>query len=336
MADEVIISPDSQYQHLHNDYEFNINVREPGMFDLTADGKKYKTATHYIYSKMMPTLTMSNFINYQLDGKTVRQKANGILFGKKVAGARKLASASELIILQTLREGYQARFNDHRKRFGDKLLGTGNEPIVYIPKESTFLEGDITVLGINSSGNGQNKLGSILETIREELLRDHKIRSRTDVNIPDMQRLYRLVIRKQLLMNQLSKGHLPSDYSLEGLYANSKNIDVNDKDMIEQQFNAEYPLHKQESYWVLYKRSKEGKSNRKLEAEKVGKEENLVPRQYWQRKERLKEKLRKEKKKAVSLHRFPRNLENPKKQKMRNVLTCLERLNKKERRKDVK
>lgn len=233
--DQAVISPDSLYRELHNDFLYNIEV----------DGKTYKTNTHFIYAAMMPDREMASFIGFQLDGATVRKKANGILFGKNVKGDRKLSQAAEYIIMKALEEGYRARFTSN-KWLRDKLIGTGAEPLVYTRDNYTYLPGDNTVLGLNTNNNGQNKLGLFLEVLRGNLRRT----SQTPVEkIHVIDRLFFIVKRRELLLESLTKGHFPIDYSIGGLYAAKKGITD-----ISEAFAMDYPGHIREMYWTMYQR----------------------------------------------------------------------------------
>lgn len=244
---QVIIAPtDSYYEQLHNDYQYPLEI----------DGKRYKSPTHFIYSSMMPNKQLADFITYQIDGKTVRNKANGILFGKKVKGDRKLAQASEIIMMKALEEGYRAAFNQPLLR--DKLLGMDNESIVYIRNTHTFLPGDVTVLGINESKNGQNKLGLLLERIREDIMKNIKARNKPPQELHEIDRLFFAIIRRQLLLKKLRAGHFPTDYTLKGLYMQSKNIS---EENFNSSFMDEYPASLRISYWNIYKRGIENKKH---------------------------------------------------------------------------
>jgi predicted NAD-dependent protein-ADP-ribosyltransferase YbiA (DUF1768 family) len=237
MASQVIISPDSYYSMLHNDYLHLLEV----------DGKRYKSPTHFIYAAMMPDKNTGDAMKYQLTGAAVRKKVTGYLFGKKVKGERKLANASEFIINKALYDGYKVLFNQPDLR--DKLLGTGNEGIVYIRDKHTFLPGDITVLGLNRAGNGQNKLGLILEGIRSDIRKDVIARQKPPQQLHQIDRLYFAILRRKLLLAELSKGHFPPAYTLKELYMASRNISPVDFGTI---FIAEHPGGVREGYWNIY------------------------------------------------------------------------------------
>lgn len=238
---QIIVSPQSQYQQLHNDF----------LYQLEIEGKRYKSVTHYIYAKMMPNQVMSNFTMLQIDGLTVRKKSNAILFGKKAKGDRKLPSASEYVIISALEEAYRARFRN--KDFRTKLIGTGQEGLVYTRDHPTFLPGDITVLGLNNNQNGQNKLGLLLEQIRKEFQQEQEAKVQI-IEVPEIDRLFQIIIRHQLLKEQLRLGHFPDNFSLESLFCSKERIPLI---KFEDSFIDKYPSYMRISYYQLYQRWRE-------------------------------------------------------------------------------
>jgi len=200
---------------------------------------------------MMPERNMANFVTYQLDGATVRKKSNAILFGKKAKGDRKLAQASEYIILKALEEGYKARLGDPKLR--SKLIGTGKEPLVYVRDDPTYLPGDVTVLGLNARGNGQNLLGILLEKLRTEVGKNVKAADMLQ-KIPDAERLFNIITRRDLLLEQLSLGHFPTDYSLESLFTRKEGIPLAS---FTEGFAQRYPPSLRSNYYILYERQRE-------------------------------------------------------------------------------
>lgn len=233
---QILITPTSFYSHLHNDYAHVLEI----------DGKKYKTPTHYIYSKMMPDKFLAYSIIQQLVPATVRKKATGILFGKKVKGGRKVAEASEMVMLQALREGYNSAFTGNIS-LRNKLLGTGNEGLIYSKYTHTFLEGDETVLGLNSNGNGQNKLGEILEELRSTIRKN--ISRPPEPVARQGDRLFFAIIRHKLLLNELRKGHFPADYTLRGLFQSLENVSNENYESV---FRSKYPDNIRIEYWAIF------------------------------------------------------------------------------------
>lgn len=238
-SSQAIISPDSYYAQLHNDYLHLLEI----------DGKRYKSPTHFIYASMMPNKNLANSMIYQLNGATVRKKANGILFGKKAKGDRKLPQAHEIIMVKALEEGYKAVFGQPELR--SKLLGTGTEGLVYNRTEHTFLPGDITVLGLNRAGNGQNKLGEILERIRGNLRQELLIRQKPNNQIHEVDRLFFAILRHKMLWDELNKGHFPIDYTLKGMFMASRNVS---EENFHSMFLSIYPAEMRLAYWSLYDR----------------------------------------------------------------------------------
>ncbi len=237
-SSQAVISPDSYYAQLHNDYLYLLEI----------DGKRYKSPTHYIYSSMMPNKNLANSMIYQLNATTARKKANGILFGKKAKGDRKLPQAHEIIMLKALEEAYKAVFGQPELRA--KLLGTGTEGLVYNRNDTTFLPGDLTVLGLNRSDNGQNKLGELLERIRGTIRQDTLLRQKPQ-QIHEVDRLFFAVIRHKMLWSELEKGNFPVDYTLKGMFMASRNIS---EENFHSMFMSIYPGEMRLAYWSLYDR----------------------------------------------------------------------------------
>jgi predicted NAD-dependent protein-ADP-ribosyltransferase YbiA (DUF1768 family) len=315
---KVVITPTSRYQHLHNDYPYPIEI----------DGVRYSSITHFVYASMMPDTSSRGYMMLQLDGKTARDKATGILFGRKDAdGKKKLPFALEVIMMRALRRGYKALFAQKniqgKKNLHDKLLGTGEEDIVYLPDGDTFYPGDTTVLGLNAAGNGQNKLGEILKEVRKEYQLEAYARMKA-VDHPEIDKLFRIVVRRKILMEELNRGHLPLKYDLESLYTTTKGIPER---FFEQEFNNEFPYHRREMYWQQYKEAKE--RNRKVaqlprfqrEAELTNKKLELLKAQY----ELVKKKETKEVAKALwkktgeVVKKFKNKQEEEKKKEKRNI-----------------
>ena len=240
-SSDIIISPDSYYSELHNDFHHLVEI----------DNKKYKSPTHYIYSQMMPTKSLADGLSLQLTASTVRKKATGYLFGQKVKTGRKLAEASETVILRALEEGYNAVFG--RPEFRDKLLGTRNEGLIYYPNAYTYLNGDETVLGLNAADNGQNKIGDILEKLRERIQRAGNKKALRpngiDNGVHQIDKLFFIIIRHKLLIDELKKGHFPPDYSLPALF---KSLNRVSDDMFDKVFIEKYPAELRVNYWNVY------------------------------------------------------------------------------------
>lgn len=232
----ITVAPDTQWSELHNDASLSIKI----------NGLIYKSITHFIYASMMPSKFTARSIIAQRSGDFVRKKATLLLFGKKVEGDRKLANASEAIILEAIRTGYEAFFNDNPK-FQELLLGTRDDSIVYIRDEPTFLPGDITVLGLNRSNNGQNQLGVTLQDIRESI---RKRIIRPVAQLTEIEKFYRIVLRHKLLNEQLEKGHFPSDYSLRSLYSASRNIN---SESFEKDLKETHHIEIQSKYYDSYR-----------------------------------------------------------------------------------
>lgn len=237
-AREVVISPTSYFYPLHNDYPFNQEI----------DGKKYQTVTHYVYSEMVPDETVASFVSSQIDAETARKKANGYLFGKVVKGGdRKVPEGIATIMMAALQEAYKALFSIPQLK--SKLAGTGQEMLVYAPEKVTFLPGDPTYLGVNRADNGQNKLGELLMMIRRNAQEDIYFREQPVQSRDAKMELYRLKLRRDLLVEQLNLGHFPSDYSLTSLYSNKYRIPP---DQVEQFIAQSFSPATAEAYWKLH------------------------------------------------------------------------------------
>lgn len=235
---EVVISPTSYFGPLHNDYPFNQEI----------DGQKYQTVTHYVYSQMVPDETVASFVSSQIDAETARKKANGYLFGKVVKGGdRKVPEGIATIMMAALQEAYKTLFSIPQLK--SKLAGTGQEMLVYTPEKVTFLPGDPTYLGVNRADNGQNKLGELLMMIRRNAQEDIYFRDQPAKQRDAKEELYRLKLRRDLLVEQLNLGHFPADYSLVGLYANKYNLPA---DQAEQFISRNFSPGMAEAYWKLH------------------------------------------------------------------------------------
>jgi len=235
--DPIIISPESPYRQLHNDFPFHIDI----------DDEVYASVTHYVYAMMASEPSAVQTIKDQPDAATARKIGNGILFGAKKGDERKIARNHDFVIIRALERAYRARFTNNK--LGAKLLGTGIEPLVYKRGKTTFVEGDQTMLGLNTSDNGQNRLGRLLERIRGDI---NVIASLPSKEVHEIDRLFFADKRRELLLSELYRGHFPPDYSLGALYSRLKGIEGN----IDSMFLVDYPGDVRISRMNLYQAGK--------------------------------------------------------------------------------
>jgi hypothetical protein len=124
------------------------NFAEYGGFSL--EGRSWKSVEHF-YQAM-------KFLDPGIQARI--QGAESPLKAKKAASDPDLSPRSdwEAIREGVMKEGLRAKFGQNRKL----LFDTGQQPLIHASSSDLFW-------GRNEAGEGRNRLGSLLEEVREEL-----------------------------------------------------------------------------------------------------------------------------------------------------------------------
>lgn len=188
--------------------------------DIIINGSKYPTATNYIYSNML------NQPTYKVVISKARPKSTCIGDDGCNNYARSKAECEEAncvykfeSIGDQFNELYEKETNDRKKdaievalmakleqtpSLLEKLLGTGNRPIIYASRGKW--------MGIGEYNDGENNYGKILEATRNKLIRGRKKEIQTKNQSIRDENLYQVYLAYSNLVRLIKDGDDLQDY----------------------------------------------------------------------------------------------------------------------------
>ena len=158
--------------------------------NMELDDKRWRTVTNYIYANI---LTTPRNINYLKNKKKDVKATFHLLFQEEVENVVKLAIPKALDV----------KFKND-KELAERLLATGNSPIVYVS--------DNPLLGIGTKNDGQNVYGKYLMQIRHILRTSFKKQKQEIAKTGKDQLIYDIYLANVGLMNAIRQGNDLKEY----------------------------------------------------------------------------------------------------------------------------